>query len=463
MNQHIEFRKINKLALLLILISLLLSFISGTSSVLNHSNFAPLFIGGFLLLIILGLIFLRWPVLALYAAIFVLLFPTSLVPVWLSPILNRSLTLLAFIFWVFNSIKSHRRMIWTPTFILMLCFIIWSVFTLMWAPSLSIGRDALARYILRLVLFLFLIPNEINSWANLNGLMKVLAYSGWLFVIIGISTLVLSGYEIGSRLGVLGGNENTLGELYPVAATGVIWLVLRSPKRLKTIRFFFGLVFSILSFILIALSGSRGSLITWFVIMLFYIFWKSTRLWGIIGLVVLILAIVGGSFLLETTFDRFINRTEDTLLGGREALWKGTWQLIRDYPWKGVGIGNVSILAIPYIQYFRSVYKMESISIHNPILTIWAETGIPGILLYLGVLMSALWSFVKQVRRVSISQLEPLLIYFSLVSSAFVGFLATWFKGGGAEFGYVSFLMIALLVIPANLEIKTDANKAFTD
>jgi O-antigen ligase len=114
------------------------------------------------------------------------------------------------------------------------------------------------------------------------------------------------------------------------------------------------------------------------------------------------------------------------------------------------------------IRSFRSIIGFESAPIHNPILAIWAETGILGLLLYLAVFASAIWAFGSQffrLRRFGVtgagqsSNTAWLMPYFALVFAAFCGYFASWIKGGGMETNYSFFLMLGLLVLPSHLEL----------
>jgi O-antigen ligase len=98
---------------------------------------------------------------------------------------------------------------------------------------------------------------------------------------------------------------------------------------------------------------------------------------------------------------------------------------------------------------------LETVSIHNPVLAIWAETGILGVSIYLGVLGSAVWSFVRHYLIIRKLGSHSLLPYFPLVASIFLGYMASWIKGGGMESEFTYFLMLALLLIPSGLLDKT--------
>jgi O-antigen ligase len=438
-----------------VLVALLVSAGASLSYLLYDSPLAPLLVAGLVAAAAILLAWLRRPVLALYAAVLVTLLPSGLIPTQFHSALNRSLTLLALGLWALSTIAGRRRMTWTSSMTLMALFLLWGLLTLFWASDVRTGQDLLIRYILRLALFLFLILNEIRTWATLRGLMYTLALAGWIFVAVGIGTVLTTGYTLGTRLQVLATNQNATGDLLALGMIGVLWLALESASRWRVLL---GLAYLFLSLVLVAMSGSRGGAITWGTIMVAFLLWRPTRRWGLAGLLMLGATILGGSTLFATTRDRFLGRTGETPLGGREALWQAAWLLIREHPWRGVGIGNASREVLPYARLFRSMWGIESASLHNPVLTIWAETGIPGLLLYLGVLAAIVRSFARQYLRARAQGREDLLAYCALVGSVFLGHIAGWLKGGGAESSYSYFLMLGLLLIPAYLRAETASN-----
>ena len=436
----------------LIVAAATISIIAGTVYLVYDSPYSPLLIAGIVLGILFALVWVRMPVWALYTALLIVLLPIGLLPASVQSNLNRVLTVIALVVWGVNVIVRRRRIIWTSAGLYMLGFIIWCLLTLLWAKNLEASKYELGGYALRFVLFLLLFANEINTRGTLDALMKTLAIAGWVFVIAGMGTLLIQGYEVGTRLQILEENENTLGGLTPLVMVGVIWLAVRTPNPRRALWFFLSLAFVLLSFALIALSGSRGGAISWLITILVLLFWRQTRPWGIIGLLILVAAVIIAPFILSTTIDRFTDTIGDTLLGGREALWRAAWMLIRERPLTGVGVGNAPYAMISYVRLFRSVGESEWASIHNPILTIWVETGLPGLLLYLSVIASSVWSFVRQYiscRKLDGRRLMP---YFALVSAGFLGYAASWFKGGGMESSFSFFLILALMLIPSHIE-----------
>ena len=310
----------------------------------------------------------------------------------------------------------------------------------------------LQAYSLRLMLFLFLIPNEITTRHTLNGLMTVLALAGWVLVIVSLGTVAIEGYALGTRLSVLDMNENSLGVLALLTMVGVLWQAVQPSSRHKRLKVLASCAFLLGAIALAAASGSRGSAISLVITLLAFCLWQPTRRWGVMGIAVLALGAVLAPLLFSTTLERFAVTPGDTVLGGREALWQATMRLILDHLWGGVGIGNAPYAVLPYVRLLRSVLGQERAVAHSPVLTICAETGLVGIFLYLGVLGTALWSFAQPLLRHRKSDTRIPSPYMALVASVFLGYMPSWIKGGGMESDYSYFLMLALLLIPSTID-----------
>lgn len=438
----------------LIMMAILLIIIAAASGLVYPSPYSPLIVGGVVAAAAILVFLFREPIWALYAALFVVLLPSGLIPLQLNSILNRSFAVVALFTWMFNVIVRRQRVTWTWTTLLMLAFILWSGITLFWAGNPGIAITSLQVYTLRLVLFLFLLLNEIKTKENLNGMMNVLAISGWVIALVGVGTFLFLGYTPGTRFQVLGENANGLGILLLVTMPAVFWQAMHPARRHKMLMIFLASVFLLLTIGLVAASGSRGSAISLLITLFAFWFWKSTRLWGMIALLILMLAVIVAPFIFITTIQRFAVTPGDTLLGGRETLWQAGWSLISNNPWLGVGIGNSPNALVTNLGMVGDIEGQGGISMHNPILTIWSETGIIGILLYLGVLASAIWSFVRDYYRYKSRGIQYLMPYFALITAVSLGFMASWFKGGGLESDFTYFLILAFLLIPSGLDIK---------
>lgn len=89
-----------------------------------------------------------------------------------------------------------------------------------------------------------------------------------------------------------------------------------------------------------------------------------------------------------------ISQGTDTA-GLRYALWKAGLQMWKDHPVAGVGIGMFSsqLHLYPNPQYLY--YFTKGLVAHNMYISMLAETGIIGVVLFLAMLMAALNNFLK--------------------------------------------------------------------
>lgn len=454
MRKALNFETPNLIRAGLVVMAVAFSLMTGISILIFGDPLSPLFIAGGVLAAVLAVVFLLNPIWAVCAAIFIGLLPYEILNYNPIPVIHDYPVLFCLLFacvsWLLSVIIYHQKIVWNNAILLMLVFLVWCVITLFWAPDLLLGRRQFMAYFIGLILLILLV-NNINSPRTLNTLMTTLALNGWVLVLAGVGTILIEGYRFDSRLEVLGLNENEMGTLTLLMMIGVLWSVVQPSSPYRQIKRLFSLIFLLMTITLVAASGSRGSAISLLITFIAFCLWKPTRAWGLLGLISLMLGFFLTPVIFSTTLARFDISQGDTLLGGREALWQATWNLILDHPWLGVGIGNSRHALTPYAILLRSIGGKESAATHNPILQVWAEIGLPGILLYLGVLGSAALLYVRHYfigPRFGMHMLVP---YFALVSSTSFGYMASWIKGGGMESNFSYYLMLSLLMIPASL------------
>jgi O-antigen ligase len=435
-------------------LAVVFSLLAGTSFLLVDSIWTPLIIGGAVTAVGIGVIWLKKPVLALYFAIFVITIPEGLLPSAANSIINRLSLVIALGLWLLSALLQGRQIVWTPATLIMFGFLVWSLITLFWAPYPNDGTEKIIQYTLRFVLFLILVINEIDSVKAVNGLMLVLSISSILLITFGFISILVQGYSPDTPLEILNVNRNSISEYLLITLPGILWLVMQVPRNRRQLFMFLSVLYVLVVLLLIVMTGSRGGLISIILTLLVFYIWKPTRSWGILGMIILILAVVSAPFIFSTVIRRFIE-AEGGILGGRGPLWRAGFTLIMDHPLTGVGIGNATRTIIPYLGMLIDTRNLTERSLHNPILQIWADTGLIGLIFYLGVLISTVWSFFRQYflsKAADASLGEP---YFALIFGVFVGILATWIKGGGMEDAPTYFLILALMLIPSRLHSVT--------
>lgn len=87
----------------------------------------------------------------------------------------------------------------------------------------------------------------------------------------------------------------------------------------------------------------------------------------------------------------------------RLLIWQGAWEMVRDHPWWGIGLGTYYLAWPPYRDPADATLGYY---VHNDYLQIWIETGLPGLLLLVGVLLGALMMVRHYLRQPQLNQAE---------------------------------------------------------
>lgn len=347
---------------------------------------------------------------------------------------------------------------WNATCLLVLLYILWGAVTMLWAPDLIEARRKLVAWTISFILLL-MITNQLRSLDALDRFMKMLNLMGWLLVTCAIFTILFGEFDFENRLKVLNINENVFGLMLITTLPGVLWPVLRSSGSRRVVMMVLSVAFLLCVLLGTALSGSRGSSLAVLLLLLAFLFGKSTRPWGIAGLVLLLCTAVAAPFFFETISQRF-SAEEGGELGGRELLWWASLQLFRDYPATGVGIGNGPFALHPYLAALTTAtnHRLDLPS-HQPFLEVAIETGFFGLLIYVAILASAFASFV---RFRAMTRAEMPSAYYPIMVGVCVAYAMAWIKSGGLEI-HTSLLVILVLLLAPSLIAKTEAQETIAE
>lgn len=78
----------------------------------------------------------------------------------------------------------------------------------------------------------------------------------------------------------------------------------------------------------------------------------------------------------------------------RLELWRASYEMVSDHPWLGVGPGNYPNTVVFYNP------SLAKLATHNSIAAVAAEAGIPGLILFLGLILSIIAILVRQMANV---------------------------------------------------------------
>jgi len=183
----------------------------------------------------------------------------------------------------------------------------------------------------------------------------------------------------------------------------------------------------ILTLLAVTLAASRGGFLG-LAIALLYVVWRSRQ--RVRNLVLACALLLPLSLAAPSSpVERFLHpkRGETRAVENRKALWEAGLKMIWANPVLGIGLGNFKALVGQYAEREETPERMA----HNSYLEIAAETGLPGFLVFLGVLF---WSFrtLEQVRRRTLRSSPSLLHQAALgIQGVLLGFsVAIFFISG---------------------------------
>lgn len=131
------------------------------------------------------------------------------------------------------------------------------------------------------------------------------------------------------------------------------------------------------------LTYSRGAWISILaVVLLFGMIYNRRLLWLLLLVPLAVLAAH------DTVAERLLSIVNpvDTSCTLRLALWESTWAMIVEHPWLGIGWGAYW-LVYPAYDFFIGDGGTKIVHAHNMYLNIAAETGLPGLLLFMTVMV----------------------------------------------------------------------------
>jgi len=314
-----------------------------------------------------------------------------------------------------------------------LLFVLWNLASLMWTINRSETQGQIETYAQLFIMVLILWDLYATRREMVAG-MQAYVLGGWVAVgstmynyYLGVQISTYSG----GRYSATGVNAVEQALMLSLCLT-VAWFLVSSPERrtrplplrILNIAFLPACVFAIL------LTGSRTSLFTMGIALL-YIFWSIRKIqplprtFILIGLLILVL---GLQYFAPTSVLSRLGTTAQSIaavdLGGRGALWRASLVVFSQHPLLGVGAGTVQLLA--------------GALAHNTYISILAETGLPGFLIFLTLLCIVLVSALRQPREYAYLWVTTLAVWAVGVMSL------SW------EFRKPTWLFFILIVISAS-------------
>jgi O-antigen ligase len=278
-----------------------------------------------------------------------------------------------------------------------LAFLIWTILTLAWAPDPGSAERAVKELIYA-GLGLTLCLGAILERRHVRWVMMAFVLGAALSVLWGAAKGGLSVHagggegEVANADGRFQGGAGDPNYLAAVLVPAIMLAGGLAIWRSATRRTLLALATFIIA-VGLAATQSRGGLIGAAVCAGVALFiWKGRRalILGLIGLALLALV----SFFVANP--SALARLQESNQGsGRVDIWTVAWRVVHDHPLAGVGIAQFPQVSPHYTLQpgalrFVGLIVEKHIVVHNLYLQLWVETGIVGLLLFLGVIWASL-------------------------------------------------------------------------
>lgn len=298
---------------------------------------------------------------------------------------------------------SSRDFVWSehPLFTAVLvAFVTWLGLSVVWAPEPGEGVSHWMRYALNAAV-VPIVFTAIRSKDDLKTVVGAFVVGAGFTAVMALITP--PDPELMDNVARI---TSTIGDPNELAATLAAGFMLsvamsRAQSRGTVARFAFVSI-GVICVIASILTVSRGGVIALTAALLFSPLLARKKL-QTAGIVATALVLIAGFILVlapSGTVERLTDRDGGS---GRTDIWKVATRIIEDRPISGVGVGNFPNASVSYVITPGAVDSKTLISqpsvAHNMYLEIWAESGIIGLLLFLGVLGSCLGFAVIATKR----------------------------------------------------------------
>ena len=313
-------------------------------------------------------------------------------------------TVLTIGLWLLQQYGQRRiRLLNSTTTTCLIGLVIWSALSVPFALNQGVAFEFWINFV-RTVVMTLVIASSIRNARDLSRLMFV--YCGATVLYTGV---VLSRFQLGSgdawRLGRLFYYDaNDMATLITTAMPFALYFLLG--QRRPIVRGLAGVGLAVLAVGLIR-SGSRGGFIALLAVALFVLLGFTTisaraRLMGLVAILAVVFTAASDRYWqqIQTIFNpqQDYNLTSDE---GRIKVWKRGLAYMIDSPVLGVGGQNFAVAEGTISPLARLQERGRGVrwgAAHNTFIQVGAELGVPGLLLFMGVIATAFGSLRRVTR-----------------------------------------------------------------
>ena len=266
--------------------------------------------------------------------------------------------------------------------LLMAAFMAWLMISYIWGGMKTpLNDDAIDWAIYNHCMFIFLLMGAmIRQEKILTGILIALAFS---LIIDDAYIFYQAAQGVDRPITFLHGSYMQSAMIYLILLPTFLVMTLRDSDNIAE-KLFYGLNFLVSSAAFVMIN-TRGAWLALAIVLAFIIAFRLRSRKKIIA-ASLVFVVMGGIFLMASpkTFNRlatFANATSEQSVSERFLMWKSAVHVIEDNLLMGVGFGNYEAA---YQEKYILAEAKERFQghAHNVYLQFWAETGLPGLILF---------------------------------------------------------------------------------
>jgi O-antigen ligase len=297
-----------------------------------------------------------------------------------------------------------------------LAYALWALASGLWTVSVS-GTTFLLTSLAIALVYMFAFAALLDSERELERVLYVFALAAFgvgLFA-IGAFFLGLSGDLVGGRSTGGTGDPNFFAAYQVVALPLMLALVAHASRRWQR-----ALVYCAIAAIIgsVLASVSRGGLLALIAVTLivcavparsmFHFPRQKAAFVALVAVAATISLGAGANEILprfEAVFRSSESATAESEGSGREEIWSAAWMSVNERPVLGLGFGSFSkvsnelIVRTPGVNFQHFELRPRGSEVHNTYLSTWAELGVIGLFLFLGLLISTALALRRTARR----------------------------------------------------------------
>lgn len=343
--------------------------------------------------------------------------------------------------------------------ILLAGLLLWLTLSLAWAESTGAVTADIWRWYAVVLLFL-IVATTAATTRNVKLMAAAFVGGAVLSILIGFATGKFNdGSALASAANANARLEGALGDPNFLASGAIAAIVMAAALVFSTraivARWGLFVAIAVLTAGLLT-SQSRGGFLAVLVVILATVVVVKRRR-AVVYLFLLLLMSAAAVFFAATpsAWERITNINNGG--SGRSDLWTVGWRMFEDEPVRGVGLNNYQELAKNYtreagtLKYVSNIAEKPKV-MHNTYLQLLAETGVIGLLLFLGVVYASLRAAHLAAKRFAAEGDFGMELFAQAVLLAAIGILtASFFISAGVD----KRLWIVLALGPALLAVAT--------